>query len=145
MPSHVVHASVLFALVLGGPNACRRDPASGTSLESTATVDSAAVPPRQRVAVDAALAGEATPPATGTNSRYHEEFCRPERYEGFASEFPCTFDSECVPCDCRPVNRAEHARLGGDAWCERFNQPPASQECIATNPACCDGRCVLAR
>jgi len=84
-------------------------------------------------------------PAVGANSAYHDQACRPERHEGFVSEFPCAFDSECLACSCAPVNRTEHARLGGDVYCERFNRPPAREECIATNPACCGGRCVLAR
>ncbi|MBN1771628.1 MAG: hypothetical protein JXB32_10220 [Deltaproteobacteria bacterium] len=132
-------ACVALAAAVGGSAACRRSPAAGSSPETATAV------PSEVPAADAHPDESARPPVTGSNSSYHDEFCRPERYEGFASDFPCTFDSECVPCECRPVNRAEHARLGGDAWCERFNQPPAREECIATNPACCDGRCVLAR
>jgi hypothetical protein len=79
--------------------------------------------------------------AGGTNSRHHDESCRPERYEGFASDLPCRFDSECVGCSCRPVDRGEYERRGGPDVCNS----PAGEECIATNPACCDGRCVLAR
>jgi hypothetical protein len=80
-------------------------------------------------------------PTAGSNSQYHDEFCRPERYEGFASDLPCRFDSECVGCSCRPVDRGEYERRGGPEVCNS----PAGEECIATNPACCDGRCVLAR
>jgi hypothetical protein len=87
----------------------------------------------------------AVEPTVSANSSYHDQACRPERHEGFVSDFPCAFDSDCLACSCAPVNRTEHARLGGDAYCERFNRPPAREECIATNPACCEGRCVLAR
>lgn len=129
-----------FVLIVAGisSSACRRSSSAGPSPEAGLTTPaelSTKVPAEPSV-------GE---PSDATNSPYHDEFCRPERHEGFVSEFPCTADSDCVSCECHPVNRAEHARLGGDAWCERFNQPPAREECIATNPACCEGRCVLAR
>jgi hypothetical protein len=132
----MIRGILAVCLALVAASACNRSPAAGASSETAATV-----PPETPAAGDVAPAA----PTPGSNSPHHDEACRPERYEGFASDFPCAFDSDCVPCDCRPVNRAEHARLGGDEFCERFNQPPASQECIATNPACCDGRCVLAR
>lgn len=65
--------------------------------------------------------------------------CEPARTEKMRSDFPCRSDSDCVECDCAPVNRPEFERRGARAC----NIP--DQECIATNPACCDGRCVLAR
>lgn len=141
--------TILACAVLLAASACSRSSTAGTSPETAA----AANPPETAAAnLPATNAGEAGAPvpdpatrAARANYAQHDEACRPERYAGFASEFPCEFDSDCVPCECRPVNRAEHARLGGDAYCERFNQPPAREECIATNPACCDGRCVLAR
>jgi len=122
-------------------SACSRNSPAGAPAETAA-----ATPPATVAAADAGAAiPDPAPRATGSNYAHHDEACRPERYADFASEFPCAFDSDCVSCECRPVNRAEHARLGGDTYCERFNQPPAREECIATNPACCDGRCVLAR
>jgi hypothetical protein len=83
--------------------------------------------------------------APPSNSPHHDEFCRPERYEGFVSTFACRADSDCIECGCRPMDRAEADRLGGHEYCNRFNQPPAREECTATNPACCDGVCVLSR
>jgi hypothetical protein len=77
------------------------------------------------------------------NSPDHEAFCTPDRHAGFVSTFACTHDSECVECDCQPVNRTELARRGGFDACRP--EPPARQECIATNAACCNGTCVLAR
>jgi hypothetical protein len=106
-------ACIVLGTVVGGCCACRRSPAGGANPE-TATQ----APPTDAVpaAADAAPAEAPSVPAVaGSNSQDHDEFCRPERFEGFASEFPCTFDSDCVPCECHPVNRAEHARLGGDA------------------------------
>ena len=125
-------------VVLVAALACSRRPAADVTAEIAAGV---AEPP----GADGAPPADPDPPVAGSNSPYHDQACRPERYEGFASDFPCTFDSDCVSCECLPVNRAEHARLGGNAYCERFNQPPAREECMATNPACCDGRCVLSR
>ncbi|MBN1773700.1 MAG: hypothetical protein JXB32_20725 [Deltaproteobacteria bacterium] len=118
--------------------ACGRSPAAGAASGSAATVGSEAP-------ADGAPPTDPDPPVAGSDWPDHDQACRPERYEGFASDFPCTFDSDCVSCECLPVNRAEHARLGGDAYWERFDQPPAREECVATNPACCDGRCVLSR
>jgi hypothetical protein len=134
-----MRSRVAVSLAFVAALACNRSPAAGASSETAA-----AVPP-EASAEDVAPATGANAPGTGSNSPHHDEFCRTERYEGFSSDFPCAFDSDCVSCSCLPVNRVEHARLGGNAYCERFNQPPAREECIATNPACCDGRCVLAR
>ncbi len=55
------------------------------------------------------------------------------------SNYECRSDSDCVSCECAPVNRDEWTRRGGAETC---NVP--GEECRATNPACCDGRCVLA-
>lgn len=68
------------------------------------------------------------------------EFCGTPRTEGFRSDFPCRTDDDCVECQCRPVNRDEWNRRGGSKACT-----DPSAECTATNPACCGGRCVLAR
>ena len=137
MRSSVVVVCAVLGSLIAGVTACSRNPAAGVPSEASAgeagPAAVASVPPAAPL------------PVTPSNLPYHDEVCRPERHEGFASDFPCAFDSDCVACSCRPVNRAEHARLGGDAYCERFNQPPAREECIATNPACCDGRCVLSR
>ena len=95
-----------------------------------------------------ACGSESPPPAAPapvplSNSPDHAAFCEPTRHDGFVSTFACTHDSECVPCHCRPINRTELARVGGFDNCRPA--PPASEECIATNPACCNGVCVLAR
>ena len=136
-----MRSGILIMLVLGatvaGSGACSRSPAAGVPTEVLEGDGSPAAAPAPTPSDE--------PRGTGSNSPHHDDLCRPERYEGFASDFPCTFDSDCVSCSCAPVNREEHARLGGNAYCERFNQPPAREECTATNPACCDGRCVLAR
>ena len=66
--------------------------------------------------------------------------CEPSRTEGFRSDFACRSDEDCLDCDCRPVNRAEWNRRGGPDACQN-----PGEECIATNGACCDGRCALAR
>lgn len=66
--------------------------------------------------------------------------CEPERTEGFRSEFACRSDSDCVGCACDPVDRSEWERRGGPDACNIDGE-----ECIATNPACCAGVCVLAR
>jgi hypothetical protein len=93
--------------------------------------------------------GSETPPASGpesvplANSPEHDAFCEPARHDGFVSTFRCTHDSECVACRCQPVNRAEVARRGGMDTCHP--EPPANEECIATNAACCNNVCVLAR
>jgi hypothetical protein len=138
MGSRAIVICVALGAAVTASSACNRSPAAGVPSETVAgdggSPAAAPVPP-----------AASPPPVAGSNSPHHDEACRPERYQAFASEFPCTFDSDCVACSCRPVNRAEHARLGGNAYCERFNQPPAREECIATNPACCDGRCVLSR
>jgi hypothetical protein len=131
---------VVVSLAFVAALACNRSPSAGASSETAAAV------PAETAAADTAGPGaDVGPPLAGSNSPHHDEFCRTERYQGFSSDFPCALDSDCVSCSCLPVNRVEHARLGGNAYCERFNQPPAREECIATNPACCDGRCVLAR
>lgn len=66
--------------------------------------------------------------------------CEAERIpEGMRSTFECRSDSDCLACECMPVNRGEWERRGGAERCEI-----AGEECVATNPACCDGRCVLA-
>ncbi len=66
--------------------------------------------------------------------------CTPTRTRDFVSDAPCRTDDDCLVCACRPVNRDEwNARGGGEAC------TVAGEECIATNPACCDGRCALAR
>jgi len=76
----------------------------------------------------------------------HASLCEPARRFAGGNAFPCGHDSDCVACGCAPVNRDEHRRLGGDAYCERFNEPPAREECVATNgAACCDFACVLVR
>ena len=125
-------------VVLVAALGCSRSPAAGVSSETAATIGSGAP-------ADGEPPPDPDPAVPGSDSPDHDEFCRPERYEGFASDLPCSLDSDCVSCECLPVNRTEHARLGGNAYCERFNQPPAREECMATNPACCDGRCVLSR
>jgi hypothetical protein len=135
---------MMLAVAGFGLSACRGSSSVGSSPEA-GLATSAELTPEARVEPSGESPDIIKAPVEATNSPFHDDFCRPERYEGFTSEFPCAADSDCVPCECRPVNRDEHARLGGDAWCERFNQPPAREECIATNPACCEGRCVLAR
>jgi hypothetical protein len=66
--------------------------------------------------------------------------CKRARVRDFVSEAPCRTDGDCLTCDCHPVNRDEWNARGGEAACT-----VAGKECIATNPACCDGRCALAR
>lgn len=66
--------------------------------------------------------------------------CEPERTKGFHSDFPCRTDSDCLSCACAPVNRPEYERRGASQACHIDGE-----ECIATNPACCAGKCVLAR
>ena len=134
----IIFVCVALGAAVTASIACGRSPAAGVPSE---TVTREGGSP----AAQTAPAAPDEPRGGGANDSHHDEACRPERYEGFASDFPCTFDSDCLACSCRPVNRAEHARLGGNAYCERFNQPPAREECVATNPACCDGRCVLSR
>jgi hypothetical protein len=71
---------------------------------------------------------------------FSPEHCKPKRSKGFRSELACRSDSDCASCACAPVNRPEYERRGGSKAC---NIP--GEECIATNPACCAGKCVLAR
>lgn len=66
--------------------------------------------------------------------------CEPSRTEGFRSDYPCRSDQDCLSCGCAPINRAEWNRRGGGDACDAPNE-----ECIATNGACCDGKCSLAR
>lgn len=66
--------------------------------------------------------------------------CEPARTEGFRSEFPCRTDDDCLDCQCQPVDRVEWQRRGGADACTL-----PGEECTATNGACCDGRCALAR
>jgi hypothetical protein len=68
------------------------------------------------------------------------EFCGTPRTEGFESDFWCRTDDDCVDCQCGPVNRDEWNARGGEKGCI-----DPSAHCTATNPACCGGRCVLAR
>lgn len=76
----------------------------------------------------------------------HAALCEPSRRFAHERAFPCGHDSDCVECGCAPVNLEEYERLGGQAHCERFNVPPAREECVATNgAACCDFACVLVR
>jgi hypothetical protein len=138
MGSRIIVACVALGAAVTASSACNRSPTTGVPSETVAGEGGSPAAASTPSAPD-------EPPVEGANSSHHDELCRPERHEGFTSDFPCTFDSDCVSCSCLPVNRAEHARLGGNAYCERFNQPPAREECIATNPACCAGRCVLSR
>ncbi|MCA9562785.1 MAG: hypothetical protein KC561_04805 [Myxococcales bacterium] len=98
----------------------------------------------QPVESSSAGASAPIPEGTGANSPYHDAYCEPEVHDGFVSEFACEFDSDCLSCACEPINREEYVRVG-EEYCERFNQPPAREECVATNAACCGGHCVLAR
>jgi hypothetical protein len=66
--------------------------------------------------------------------------CEPARIDGFRSEFPCRTDDDCLACQCHPVDRVEWDRRGGADACTL-----PGEECTATNGACCDGRCALAR
>ena len=76
----------------------------------------------------------------------HASLCEPSRRFAGESALPCSHDSDCVACGCAPVNREELRRLGGQGYCDRFNEPPAREECVATNgAACCDFACVLVR
>ena len=75
-----------------------------------------------------------------TLSCFDADRCTPARSEGSRSAFACRSDSDCVGCECAPVNRAEWERRGGADACTIDGE-----ECIATNPACCDGKCVMAR
>lgn len=94
-----------------------------------------AVRPRVEVSSDEAKGSVAPPEPSDAQS------CEAERIpEGMRSEFSCRTDSDCVECACAPVNRVEWERRGGPKACNI-----AGEECIATNPACCAGRCVLAR
>ena len=66
--------------------------------------------------------------------------CEPQRTEGFRSQYRCRSQDDCTSCQCQPIDRPEWDRRGRDEACI---DPDA--ECIATNPVCCDGRCMLAR
>lgn len=75
-----------------------------------------------------------------TLSCFDRSRCEADRIpEGMRSSFACRSDSDCVGCACAPVNRDEWTRRGGADECNI-----AGEECRATNPACCDGQCVLA-
>ena len=96
---------------------------------------------------DAQRSVSSAPPAIAPKNRSdHAEACRPSRRFAGRTPFPCTHDSQCKNCGCSPVNLEEFARVGGEAECNRFNEPPGREECIATNgAACCDGSCVLVK
>lgn len=65
--------------------------------------------------------------------------CDAKRTEGFASTYPCRTDSDCRECQCEPVDRKTFDARGSDA-CYLDGA-----ECMATNPACCGGVCMLSR
>jgi len=79
-----------------------------------------------------------TAPTRRANVPEHDAWCARELDPRFVSRFACEHDSDCLICQCEPIDRRELARRGGGERCVGETR----EECVVTNALCCERRCV---